>query len=194
MVNAYVSLASFQFHLLCQELLDKFVNRVEFITVRHIHKTAFLYPKVNVFHLADIAVDMVLLGFWLLKPNKNPKRRTAHAEKLSGLVFNFENHTMIKSNYTFDVTSQKEVGKLSDISRVASKILGDQSGRTISRRTADGFTRVSGAQNLHPDTSVDVIHGAMVTTGLLLFSNNRNAVVAGSVGVFLLFACYHVGR
>ena len=84
-------------------------------------------------------------------------------------------------------------GVLTDISKDINTLLGDESGRTVSRRTADGFQRTL-APNLSDQASEDVVHLGMLALPFLLKSEKPAAGIARVVVGALLFGSYHAGK
>jgi hypothetical protein len=85
-------------------------------------------------------------------------------------------------------------GVLTDASKGWNMILGDKSGRTVSRRTTHGFQRSFNLQSMDENDAEVIVHGAMLASGALLRSKNDGAKAAGLLLLFGLFACYQSGK
>jgi hypothetical protein len=90
--------------------------------------------------------------------------------------------------------SKRNYGLLTDFSKEINRALGDNSGRTVSRRTAHGIQRSFRLENMSDDDAEDVAHGAMLATTGLLLSKNDGAKAAGLLLLFGLIACYQNGK
>lgn len=85
------------------------------------------------------------------------------------------------------------VNLIGDGSRAANKLLGDQSGRTISRRTGQGLKRGLRLQVNDQETE-DLTHVVMIAMPLFWNSGNkflRNTSIILGTGLFL---AYHNGK
>lgn len=85
-------------------------------------------------------------------------------------------------------------GVLTDVSKGWNIILGDKSGRTVSRRTAHGFKNAFKLQNMEDDDAELIVHGAMVASGALISAKSDGAKAAGLLLLLGLFACYQEGK
>lgn len=85
-------------------------------------------------------------------------------------------------------------GILTDASKGWNLILGDESGRTVSRRTAHGFKSAFKLKEMEDDDAELIVHSAMVASGALLSTKNDGAKAAGLLLLLGLFACYQEGK
>jgi hypothetical protein len=92
---------------------------------------------------------------------------------------------------SFPSNNERNLGLLTDVSRAANSLLGDNTGRTISLRTAQGFKNTFNLHNLSDDEAMDIVHLAMLGGGLMLNSKNPNAKLFGSLLGLGLVALYH---
>lgn len=93
-------------------------------------------------------------------------------------------------------TEEINYGILSDVSKTINYGLGDRSGRTVSRRTTQGFKRAFNINDsqLSDQNAEHIIHGAMVGTAVLLKSKKNANVATGLLTLACLFALYHAGK
>lgn len=78
-----------------------------------------------------------------------------------------------------------------ELSREGNYILGDRTGRTITRTTMDGVSVISnGAIN----PSGELVHAAMISTAILLFSKKKEFLFIGLMILLLLLIFYFAGR
>jgi hypothetical protein len=73
-------------------------------------------------------------------------------------------------------------------------MFGDFSGRTVSRRTAQGFRQVFNVHQMDEDNAEHVVHTGMITAGVLLNSQNENERTTGVILSLGLLICYHAGK
>ncbi len=90
--------------------------------------------------------------------------------------------------------STRNYGVITDFSKELNHILGDRSGRTVSRRTAHGIKNSFNLNEMHDDDAEDIAHGAMVATAALLASKSDGAKVCGLLLLLGLVACYQNGK
>jgi hypothetical protein len=95
-------------------------------------------------------------------------------------------------NYQYPIRSN--YGPLTDFSRTLNLTLGDQSGRTVSTRTAYGFINLFSTTGLDIEEAEHIVHGGMVAAGVLLKSKDQGAQVTGFLLSLTLFLCYHAGK
>lgn len=89
-----------------------------------------------------------------------------------------------KSNY----------GALTDISKDLNQFFGDRSGRTVSRRTADGFKNFFNSNALDNDAAEFIVHGGMIAATKLLNSKKETDRSNGFMLSMALFLCYQAGK
>lgn len=87
-------------------------------------------------------------------------------------------------------------GALTEVSRGLNSLLGDNSGRTVSRRTTHGFKRSFNLsdQDISDTNAEHIVHGAMISTGTLIASKNEGSRVAGILLLASLFLFYQAGE
>jgi len=85
-------------------------------------------------------------------------------------------------------------GALTDLSKAMNEVLGDDSGRTVSTRTAHGFKSVFNSLDMGENEAEDIVHAGIGAAGLLLASKNEGAQAAGALLSFILLICYHSGK
>jgi hypothetical protein len=90
--------------------------------------------------------------------------------------------------------NKRDFGKFTEISRELNQMFGDKSGRTISRRTAQGLKTALKLHNMEEDAAEDLVHGLMTLTPVLLSSKNDTATAIGVVLLAGLFGCYQNGK
>jgi hypothetical protein len=90
--------------------------------------------------------------------------------------------------------AKRNYGVLTEMSKSLNELLGDNSGRSVSRRTTQGFKKAFDIKNIDDEDAEDIVHTAMISTGLLLASKNDNSKVFGALLLAGLIACYHIGK
>lgn len=89
---------------------------------------------------------------------------------------------------------ERDYGLLSDASQSANRLLGDDSGRSISLRTGHGLKRALNS-NISDDNAVHIAHAGMVASGVLVFkSKNDGGKLLGFALILFLFFCYQAGK
>lgn len=88
---------------------------------------------------------------------------------------------------------KRNYGALTEGSKLLNEILGDKSGRTVSRRTAQGFKNTFGLNEMSDDKAEDIVHVGMIASGGLLASKSRGAKAAGLLLALGLFVAYQNG-
>lgn len=85
-------------------------------------------------------------------------------------------------------------GALTEVSRELNKILGDKSGKTISRRTTHGFKKLFKLtdMDISDENAEHIVHGIMIATIIAL--NNKGTRVTGMLMLVGLFLFYHAGE
>lgn len=89
---------------------------------------------------------------------------------------------------------EKEYGVLTDFSRELNYIVGDRSGRSVSRRTAHGIKNSFKLADMSDKKAEDIAHGAMVASAGLLASKSDGAKACGFLLLVGLLACYQEGK
>lgn len=86
-------------------------------------------------------------------------------------------------------------GIWTDISQACNKALGDTSGRTVSRRTANGLQNVTGWGCTDREAEI-VVHIGMIVGLILLFCSryHKGFLVITLILLGLLFILYHAGK
>lgn len=90
--------------------------------------------------------------------------------------------------------SEPEYGVLTDFSREVNLILGDKSGRSVSRRTAHGIKNSFNLPNASDGEAENIAHGAMMASAGLLASRSEGAKACGFLLLLGLIACYQKGK
>jgi hypothetical protein len=90
--------------------------------------------------------------------------------------------------------SSTNYGVLTDISKSLNLVFGDQSGRTVSLRTAHGFKSVFKCHDMHEDAAELIVHSGMLTAYYLLNSKNKNEQGSGVLLSLALLLCYQAGE
>lgn len=90
--------------------------------------------------------------------------------------------------------STRNFGALTDVSKGINRALGDESGRTVSRRTAAGLRKSINTPKMHIDTAEDIAHLGMLFVAGAIFSKDKRAVNGALIVLLLLFVFYHVGK
>lgn len=85
-------------------------------------------------------------------------------------------------------------GVLTEISKGINKIVGDQSGRTVSRRTAQGLKKTFELHHQSDEQAEEIAHAAMVATGVCLTSKYDDVKIVGGLLTIALVAFYQNGR
>lgn len=90
--------------------------------------------------------------------------------------------------------NKSSYGALTDASKELNKILGDTSGRTVSRRTAHGLKNFFNAKSMDDDAAELIVHGGMVAASRLLKSTKESEKSNGILLSFALLICYQAGK
>ena len=90
--------------------------------------------------------------------------------------------------------SERDYGILSEVSKAINNTLGDETGRSVSMRTAQGFKKSFNLNDMHEDTAEDIVHLGMVATLALAKSKNDNAKLLGLLLGIGLTVCYWNGE
>jgi hypothetical protein len=93
-----------------------------------------------------------------------------------------------------NIVAKRNYGVSTEMSKSLNELLGDKSGRTVSRRTTQGFKKAFDIKNMDDENTEDIVHAAMISTGLLLASKNDNAKIFGVLLLAGLIACYQIGK
>ncbi|MBI3235847.1 MAG: hypothetical protein HYZ42_17730 [Bacteroidetes bacterium] len=92
------------------------------------------------------------------------------------------------------VKKKRDFGALTEISKELNIMFGDQTGRTVSMRTAHGFKDAFNLRDLDDESSEDLVHGLMTLTPILLSKKNDTANAIGVVLLAGLVGCYLNGK
>ncbi len=90
--------------------------------------------------------------------------------------------------------SNNNYGILTDMSKSLNVLLGDSSGRTVSRRTTHGFMKAFDIRDMRDNNAEHIVHGAMISSGVLLTSKNKNLKIFGLLLLAGLIALYQIGK
>jgi N-acetylglucosamine kinase-like BadF-type ATPase len=92
--------------------------------------------------------------------------------------------TQITTNY----------GVLSDVSKGLNQFFGDNTGRTVSTRAANGFKNFFNAKSMDDDAAEFIVHGGMVAATKLLNSKKETERSNGFMLSMALFLFYQAGK
>jgi hypothetical protein len=92
------------------------------------------------------------------------------------------------------MNKKENYGILTDMSKSLNELLGDYSGITVSRRTTIGFKRSFNINDLSNDEAEHIVHGAMIWTGFMLNSKNKNTNIFGILLLLALVVFYQSGK
>jgi N-acetylglucosamine kinase-like BadF-type ATPase len=90
----------------------------------------------------------------------------------------------IKTNY----------GVLTDVSKGVNQFFGDDTGRTVSNRTAHGFKNFFNAKSMDDNAAEFIVHGGMVAATKLLNSKKETDRSNGFMLSMALFVFYQAGK
>lgn len=85
-------------------------------------------------------------------------------------------------------------GVLTDVSKDLNQFFGDNSGRTVSTRTAHGFKNFFNAKSMDDEAAEFIVHGGMVAANRLLNSKKETDKSNGLMLSLALFLFYQVGK
>jgi len=88
----------------------------------------------------------------------------------------------------------RNFGAITDVSAELNNLFGDDTGRSISLRTAHGFKNAFSLDNLDDNAAEDIVHGFMLLTPVLLSRKNDAANAIGIVLLAGLLGCYLAGK
>ena len=102
----------------------------------------------------------------------------------------------IKKNYLVPQSTNQELtyGVLTDVSKSLNNILGDSSGRTVSRRTTQGFKSLLNFNDISDENAEHIVHGSMILTLALISSKDKNSKSWGVIILVLLIIFYWLGK
>lgn len=89
---------------------------------------------------------------------------------------------------------KNDYGVLTDFSKELNLILGDKSGRSVSRRTAHGIKSSFKLRDMSDEKAEGIAHGAMVASAGMLASKSEGAKACGFLLLIGLLACYQDGK
>lgn len=85
-------------------------------------------------------------------------------------------------------------GVLSDVSKGLNQFFGDNTARTVSNRTANGFKNFFNAKSMDDDAAEFIVHGGMVAATKLLNSKKETDMSNGFMLSMALFVFYQAGK
>ena len=85
-------------------------------------------------------------------------------------------------------------GVLTDVSKGMNQFFGDNSGRTVSLRTAHGFKNFFNAKSMDDDAAEFIVHGGMAIATKLLNSKQETDRSNGFMLSMALFVFYQAGK
>lgn len=91
-----------------------------------------------------------------------------------------------------DITSN--YGVLTDVSKGLNHFFGDNSGRTVSTRTAHGFKDFFNAKSMEDEAAEFIVHGGMIAATKLLNSKKESERSNGVMLSLALFLFYQTGK
>ena len=77
----------------------------------------------------------------------------------------------------------RDFGILTSMSKDVNQMFGDDSGRTVSNRTSQGFKDAFNLSNMQDNDAEDLVHGLMILTPVLL---SQKSETANAIGILLL--------
>jgi hypothetical protein len=89
---------------------------------------------------------------------------------------------------------EENYGIITDISKDLNSAFGDKSGRTVSRRTAQGLKKSLDIQHIDDDSAEHIVHAGMALSTILLKSKDETS---NGIGILLfagLLGCYLKGK
>lgn len=92
------------------------------------------------------------------------------------------------------MANKTNYGMLTEVSKSLNQFFGDESGRTVSSRTAHGFKEVFNCKNMDDDMAEFIVHGGMLSAGALMNSANENDKGSGTLLTLFLVLLYHAGK
>lgn len=96
-------------------------------------------------------------------------------------------------NY-YKLPVKRNFGTITEVSKSINEFFGDNSGRTVSLRTAHGLKNLFKAHEMGEDTAEDIVHAGMIATGTMLRSKDENTKATGAFLSLVLFCCYQAGK
>lgn len=85
-------------------------------------------------------------------------------------------------------------GVLTDVSKGLNQFFGDNTGRTVSTRTAHGFKNFFNAKSMDNDAAEFIVHGGMIAATKLLNSKKETDRSNGVMLSLALFVFYQSGK
>ena len=108
----------------------------------------------------------------------------------------FFNFALNKKNKMSTKVKKSNYGIWTEMSKEVNKAFGDNSGRTVSRRTTHGFKKTLklSDHNISDENAEHIVHGAMISSAVLLANKNKGAKITGLVIFVGLIGLYHAGK
>jgi len=85
-------------------------------------------------------------------------------------------------------------GVLTDVSKDLNQFFGDNSGRTVSTRTAHGFKNFFNAKSIDDEAAEFIVHSGMIAATTLLNSKKETEKSNGLMLSLALFLFYQAGK
>jgi hypothetical protein len=96
----------------------------------------------------------------------------------------------MKKNYYQLPNESSNYGILTDASKGWNILLGDKTGRTVSRRVSHGFKDAFILDDMSDEIAEHIVHAGMIASASMLFSRNRDLQIIGGIltlGLILLY-------
>jgi hypothetical protein len=91
-------------------------------------------------------------------------------------------------------SNSRNFGVSTEFSKNLNEFFGDETGRSVSMRTAHGFKLAFNFHEMNDETAEDIVHVAMVAVPPLLKSKSDELNVVGILLILGLVGCYINGR
>jgi hypothetical protein len=92
------------------------------------------------------------------------------------------------------LSNKVNYGVITDVSKSLNQFFGDQTGRTVSVRTAHGFKNIFNCPEMEEDAAEFIVHTGMVTAYTLLKSKKESDNGSGLLLSLGLLLCYQSGK
>ncbi len=92
------------------------------------------------------------------------------------------------------LSTKANYGIITDVSKSLNQFLGDETGRTVSVRTAHGFKNVFNCPEMDEDAAEFIVHTGMAAAYSLLKSEKDSENGAGLMLSLGLLLCYQSGK
>lgn len=89
---------------------------------------------------------------------------------------------------------RKNFGVWTELSKSVNRFFGDNSGRTVSRRTAQGMKEVFNRHDINDRSAEKITHVGMIATLGMILSRNKDVRNLGFIMLFVLIGVYLIGK